>query len=92
MNTLPKAALFDLDGVVIDTESQYSLFWGSIGRQYRPDVPDFAERKKHLEAVAVTTAQMHENGFLHKDYSGGNILLTEMAEHFHKMDEWLCRR
>ena len=38
-----KAALFDLDGVVIDTESQYSLFWGSIGRQYRPDVPDFAE-------------------------------------------------
>lgn len=43
-------------------------------------MPDFAERKKHLEAVAVTTAQMHEHGFLHKDYSGGNILLTEMAD------------
>ena len=24
-----KAALFDLDGVVIDTETQYSVFWGS---------------------------------------------------------------
>ncbi len=27
-----KAALFDLDGVVFDTESQYSIFWGMIGR------------------------------------------------------------
>lgn len=25
-----KAALFDLDGVVFDTESQYSVFWGMI--------------------------------------------------------------
>ena len=24
-----KAALFDLDGVVFDTEPQYSIFWGS---------------------------------------------------------------
>ena len=23
-----KAALFDLDGVVFDTEPQYSIFWG----------------------------------------------------------------
>ena len=28
-----KAALFDLDGVVFDTEPQYTLFWGEIGRQ-----------------------------------------------------------
>ena len=27
-------ALFDLDGVVIDTESQYSVLWDSIGLQY----------------------------------------------------------
>ena len=25
-----KAALFDLDGVVFDTEPQYSVFWGGI--------------------------------------------------------------
>ena len=30
-----KAALFDLDGVVFETESQYSIFWGMIGREYR---------------------------------------------------------
>lgn len=41
-----KAALFDLDGVVLDTESQYSDFWGRMGREYVPDVPDFAQRIK----------------------------------------------
>ena len=34
-----KAALFDLDGVVIDTESQYSVFWGSQCRLYHPEHP-----------------------------------------------------
>ena len=32
-----KAALFDLDGVVFDTESQYSIFWGSECRRYLPE-------------------------------------------------------
>ncbi|QTQ13410.1 HAD family phosphatase [Treponema parvum] len=32
--TKPTAALFDLDGVVLDTESQYSLFWKNIGKTY----------------------------------------------------------
>ena len=30
-----KAALFDLDGVVLDTETQYSVFWGMIGKEYQ---------------------------------------------------------
>lgn len=32
-----KAALFDLDGVVFDTEPQYSGFWGAEMRRYFPD-------------------------------------------------------
>ena len=35
-----KAALFDLDGTLIDTEDQYTVVWGRIARKYRPDVPD----------------------------------------------------
>lgn len=27
-------ALFDFDGVIVDTESQYSIFWDRIGREY----------------------------------------------------------
>lgn len=34
-----KAALFDLDGVVFDTEPQYSVFWGSQCRLYHPERP-----------------------------------------------------
>lgn len=34
-----KAALFDLDGTLVETESQYTIFWGNTSRQYRPDIP-----------------------------------------------------
>ncbi len=40
------AALFDLDGVLIDTEGRYSAFWASVGKDYFPDVEDFSERLK----------------------------------------------
>lgn len=35
-------ALFDLDGVVLDTESQYTVCWDRIGKVYKPDIPHFA--------------------------------------------------
>lgn len=35
------------------------------------------DKEKVLRAIARTTAVLHENGFLHKDYSGGNILFRE---------------
>lgn len=35
-----KAALFDLDGVVFDTEPQYTVFWGKTAREYHPEIPD----------------------------------------------------
>lgn len=35
------AALFDFDGVVMDTESQYSEFWAAMGREYHPQVEGF---------------------------------------------------
>lgn len=34
-----KAALFDLDGVVFDTEPQYTVFWGEQCRRYHPEHP-----------------------------------------------------
>ena len=34
----------------------------------------FANRDDILRAIARTTARMHEHGWLHKDYSAGNIL------------------
>ena len=46
MNKTIRAALFDLDGVILDTESQYTAFYGIIGSEFRPDVPDFALKIK----------------------------------------------
>ena len=40
------AALFDLDGVIIDTESQYTDFWAQIGRDFRLPDADFAHTVK----------------------------------------------
>ena len=37
----PIVALFDNDGVILDTESQYSVFWGAVGRKYHPEIPNF---------------------------------------------------
>lgn len=36
-----RAALFDFDGTLVDTEPQYSLFWGEQGRRYHPETPNF---------------------------------------------------
>jgi len=41
-----KAALFDLDGVVFDTEPQYTVFWGSQCRLYHPELPGLEHRIK----------------------------------------------
>lgn len=37
------AALFDLDGVVVDTESEYSLIWREVGRRYCPEVTNLED-------------------------------------------------
>ena len=36
-------ALFDLDGVVFDTEGQYTRFWGTQARIYHPEIPDLEQ-------------------------------------------------
>ena len=41
-----RAALFDLDGTLIDTEGQYTIFWAEIGRELLPNISDFAFRIK----------------------------------------------
>ena len=48
-----RCALFDLDGVVFDTESQYSIFWGGEARRYRPDVPGLEYRIKGMPLTEI---------------------------------------
>lgn len=48
-----KAALFDLDGVVFDTEPQYTVFWGNECRRYHPDKPGLEHRIKGQTLVEI---------------------------------------
>lgn len=52
-DTLIRAALFDLDGVVFDTESQYSKFWGGQCRMYHPDKPGLENEIKGQTLVMI---------------------------------------
>lgn len=48
-----RAALFDLDGVVLDTERQYDIIWGRIGETYHPEAPDFNKRIKGMTLTHI---------------------------------------
>ena len=54
MNTnQPIAALFDFDGVVVDTEPQYSLFWDEKGEKYHPEIPEFGHHIKGQTLIQI---------------------------------------
>ncbi|MBE6282582.1 MAG: HAD family phosphatase [Bacteroidaceae bacterium] len=49
----PIAALFDFDGVVVDTEPQYSLFWDEKGKKYHPEIPEFGHHIKGQTLIQI---------------------------------------
>ena len=58
MNTTKTiAALFDFDGVIMDTETQYTVFWDEQGRKYLNE-EDFGRRIK-----GQTLLQIYEKHF-----------------------------
>ena len=69
-----EVALFDLDGTVFDTEPQYTLFWGSVGKEYHPEITDFAQRIK-----GTTLSQILDTYFPDKEMQK-NIVA--------QLDEW----
>lgn len=62
-----KAALFDLDGVVFDTEPQYTLFWGAQCKEFHPEIPGLENQIK-----GQTLTQIYDKYF--------NGKLTEKRE------------
>lgn len=56
------AALFDFDGVVVDTEPQYSVFWNAQGRKYHPELPEFGRMIK-----GQTLTQIYDKYFADRE-------------------------
>lgn len=73
-----KAALFDLDGVVFDTEPQYTVFWSSQCMEFHPDMPGLAK-----EIKGQTLTQIYDKYFS-GDLSDRQPLITERLNEFEK--------
>lgn len=71
-----KAALFDLDGVVFDTEPQYTVFWGSQCRLYHPEHPGLEH-----EIKGSTLTQIYDWWF-------SGPLASEQAAITRRLDEF----
>lgn len=71
------AALFDFDGVVMDTESQYTIFWGMIGRDYHPDIENF-----ELKIKGSTLTQIYDRYF-----AGQIVLQAEITEQLNRFEK-----
>ena len=75
------AFLFDLDGVIVDTESQYSIFWDKIGCELLHDDDHFGMKIK-----GNTLRQIFDRFFAdHKDWQekiASDLLAWEKAMRF----------
>ena len=71
-----KAALFDLDGVVFDTEPQYTVFWGSQCRLYHPELPGLEHDIK-----GSTLTQIY-NRWFSGELAGEQPVITERLNAF----------
>lgn len=75
------AALFDFDGVVVDTEPQYTLFWDEKGKKYHPEIPNFGH---HIKGQTLT--QLYGKYFL--DEPGLQEQITYELNEFEKQMEF----
>ena len=72
------AALFDLDGVVFDTEAQYSVFWKQQGLEYHPELPLFSQ------LIKGQTLQQIYDKYFDGELSAYRELITERLNLFEK--------
>lgn len=73
-----KAALFDLDGVIVDTESIYTDFWDDIDRRYPTGVDNFARVIKGNTLACILDTYFDED--LRDEIL---VLLKEQEESMH---------
>lgn len=75
-----KAALFDLDGVILDTETQYSRFWGGQLAHYFPGTTGLEQKIK-----GQTLVQIYER-FFAGDTETQQRITRELDEFEREMD------
>ena len=72
-----KAALFDLDGVVFNTEPQYTVFWGEQCREFHPEQPGLEHVIK-----GQTLTQIYDKYFTADGLAEKQELITRRLDEF----------
>ena len=78
-----KAALFDLDGVVFNTEPQYTVFWGEQCREFHPEHPGLEH-----EIKGQTLVQIYDAWFA-GPLADKQELITERLNEFEKQMDYV---
>ena len=78
-----KAALFDLDGVVFDTEPQYTKFWGGQCREFHPEHPGL-----EFEIKGQTLVQIYDAWFS-GPLASKQALITERLNDFERTMDYV---
>lgn len=73
------AVLFDLDGVIINTEEQYTEFWTVIGRTYLPENPDFPSQIKGHTLTQILSAYFADEAIARQVVEQLNDFETRMS-------------
>lgn len=81
----PIAALFDFDGVVVDTEPQYTLFWDEKGKTFHPEIPDFGHHIKGQTLIRIYKQYFRQPEGL-QDEITRQLLDYELTMHFEYID------
>lgn len=84
-NEKPIAALFDFDGVIMDTEPQYTLFWDAIGKVYYPEIENFGHHIKGQSLKELYKNYFGETEGL-QDFITQKLLEFEGQMHFEYID------
>ena len=84
-NEKPIAALFDFDGVIMDTEPQYTLFWDAIGKVYYPEIEYFGHHIKGQSLKELYKNYFGETEGL-QDFITQKLLEFEGQMHFEYID------
>lgn len=79
------AALFDFDGVMVDTEPQYTLFWDEKGKKYHPEIPNFGHHIKGQTLIQIYKQFFRKPEGL-QDEITRQLLDYELTMHFEYID------
>ncbi|MDR0430063.1 MAG: HAD family phosphatase [Tannerellaceae bacterium] len=75
-----KTALFDFDGVIVDTEPIYDIFWNEAGKRYNTGIDNFANVIKGTTLPDIIAAYFKDRSEEEKQ-----LIINESAEYERNM-------